>query len=331
MIPISIIMPAYNGEAYIRQAIDSLLRQTFKDFELLILDDGSTDRTLDIILDYKDARIQIIHFENNKGIVSVLNEGIKRAKGKYIARMDADDISDAARLERQFQYMEMNADCVVCGSSFTILGTDRVVKLPGDDKEIKLKMLSITPFCHPSVFIRREVLVASNLLYRHRTHCEDIDLWVRLSEHGKFHNIDESLLHYRIHDSNISLKKRTKEELDFLTETQLEYISFFFSENGLTKQETTLIHQLLYGVHFGSAFLVECGQLISKIIKSNKHYMVDAKEVHAYLIKQYFHGCTCSTDNGVKVFWLANQFGYFRIPFILNLKLLVKSLLRYKA
>lgn len=332
MLPsVSVLMPVYNSQLYLKDAIESILNQSFGNFEFIIVNDGSTDDSSKIVASFSDTRIRYFSFDNNQGVVKALNFGLDKAQGKYIARMDSDDVADPRRLEKQFQYMEVNPKCVVCGSRFTFLGTNQVVNLPITDAEIKLKMLSATPICHPSVFVRRDTLTCHNLYYRSRTHCEDLDLWVRMSQFGQFYNLDESLLYYRIHGSNISLKKRNSEELSFLFETQIEYITFFFSASHLSREEIMAIYRLFYEAYFQLTFLIYCGKTIHKVFVHNQEYIVDSKLVRNYLIKQYFHGCTCSTSHGLNVFFLANQFGFFKIPIFLNLKLFVKAVIRYKA
>ncbi len=121
---ITVIMPVYNCELYIKEAIDSILNQTFTDFEFLIIDDASTDKTVSIIKEYKDFRIQLIEKEGNKGISDSLNYGLKVAKGEYIARMDGDDISLPERFVKQVTFLDSNPDVILCGSNFGIIGTE---------------------------------------------------------------------------------------------------------------------------------------------------------------------------------------------------------------
>ena len=119
---ISVLMPAYNAEKYIGEAIESILNQTYKDFEFIIINDGSIDRTEDIILSYDDPRIIYLKNKENSGIVASLNNGLKQAKGQYVARMDADDISLPTRFEKQLQYMESNQHIFVLGTSLILFG-----------------------------------------------------------------------------------------------------------------------------------------------------------------------------------------------------------------
>ena len=144
---ISVIMPVYNAQQYLREAIDSVLDQTFSDFEFIIFDDGSTHESLKIIQSYQDLRIRLISGKGNRKLVPPLNEAMQMAKGKYLARMDSDDISLSNRFEEQVAFMEKNPDIDVCGTFFrTIGGRVNLSKVyPIFDLEIKLAMLFYCP------------------------------------------------------------------------------------------------------------------------------------------------------------------------------------------
>ncbi|MFZ6014448.1 MAG: glycosyltransferase family 2 protein, partial [Bacteroidota bacterium] len=207
---VSVIMPVYNAESFLQEAIESILTQSFRDFEFLIFNDGSTDNSKQIIQSISDPRIKLFDSDINQGYVSLLNKGIDLAHGKYIARMDADDIAHPHRLQKQFDKLEQHPDHVICGTRFTTVGSNQVTALPLEDDDIKLKMLYITPFCHPSVMIRAAVLKDHQLRYEHDyMPAEDYQLWVTLSDYGKFCNLSESLMHYRVHHNNISMKERS--------------------------------------------------------------------------------------------------------------------------
>lgn len=209
MVLVSVVMPVYNAEKYVAEAIQSIINQQYKEFEFIIINDGSTDSSLDIIKDYeaKDHRIKVISREN-KGLVASLNEGINLAKGKYIVRMDADDISLSDRITRQVSFMERNPRVGVCGAWIESFGDNikrHVHKLSADDSLLKTQLIFSPCFAHPSVIIRKSVLIENNILYDERfKHIEDYALWVQLSKVTKFSNIQDILLRYRISDSNIT-------------------------------------------------------------------------------------------------------------------------------
>lgn len=211
MCKISVIMPVYNGEKYLNEAIDSIIYQTFRDFELIIIDDASTDNTSNIIKSYNDDRIVFIKNNENLGIAKTLNKGIEIAKGKYIARMDADDISYKHRLDIQYKFMEDNTEVGMCGSSVEMFSEkDNNIKLhecPTNYEEIKVLQIFNTAFAHPTVMIRKNILDKYNLRYdEFYEGMEDYELWTRMSKITKLSNIEEALLKYRIHSNQITKK-----------------------------------------------------------------------------------------------------------------------------
>lgn len=200
-------MPVFNGESFLRGSIESILGQTYSDFEFIIIDDGSTDRSVEIINSYADPRIRLIRQGTNQGLISTLNTGISQASGTYIARMDGDDVSLPQRLERQVAFMDEHPEVGVCGTWFRkINGTrGRVVRPPIGSAEIKSFLLFDCPFAHPSVMLRRLLLDQLGQWYRaDYRHAEDYDLWARLAEVTEFANLPEVLLYYREHAAQVS-------------------------------------------------------------------------------------------------------------------------------
>jgi len=205
---ISVVMSVYNGERYLDEAIVSILEQTYKSFEFIIINDGSTDKSLEIIESYikQDDRIVIIN-RDNKGLIASLNEGIERSRGKYIARMDADDVSLHTRFEEQIKFMEKNEDVGICGSwveSFTDDYT-KTLRFPTSDSMLKTWLFFNTSFAHPTVFMRRGLLKQYGLSYNKAfIGTEDYELWIRLSEYTKFATIPKILLRYRVLESSVT-------------------------------------------------------------------------------------------------------------------------------
>lgn len=203
---ISVILPVFNAEKYIRVAVNSILDQTLTDFELIIINDGSTDNTLIILRNFanRDNRIRIVT-RANRGLVESLNEGIDLTRGKWIARMDADDIALPYRFERQLQWLvETGAD--ITGSWTQLFGTHdrRKVKHAQTDAAIKIEMLFGSPFAHPTVMMR--TVLAKQLRYdKTWEKAEDYDLWERAARAGWIMtNVPEVLLLYRQHKAQIS-------------------------------------------------------------------------------------------------------------------------------
>ena len=212
---ISIILPVYNAERFITDTIASIIDQTYKDFELIIIDDGSTDRSLSKIAQFEDDRIVLLKNEVNSGIVFTLNRGIKEAKGKYIARMDADDIANPSRLKTQFDFLEQNADVSVLGTFQQNFGQNEQYVRPYQTHElIKAALVFNNHICHPTVMMRTEVLESNHLEYKREfLHTEDWALWFDCTTKGIVcQNLPEVLLRYRVEGQNITAKNRTTEK-----------------------------------------------------------------------------------------------------------------------
>ncbi len=217
---VSVLMPVYNGEKYLAEAIESVLNQTFTDFEFIIINDGSTDNSEQIIKRYSDTRIQYFNNEGNKGLIYSLNKGISFSKGKYIARMDADDISLPKRFEKQVLFLESHKEIGICGASAYRINSDgNKIGLVGricNPEVLKASLLFSNPFIHPLIMMERNLII-NNLYDSSFQHIEDYELWVRLLEKSKGANLPDYLLLYRWHDNNISVtqnaiqKKLTKE------------------------------------------------------------------------------------------------------------------------
>lgn len=214
---VTVLMSVYNGEKYLCEAIESILNQTFGDFEFIIINDGSTDMTARILNSYqqKDRRIRVIH-KTNSGIVDSLNKGLQLCRGTYIARMDADDISLPQRLEKQFLFMESHANIGICGTWVRTFGGKHecIFEYPLNDATLRCLLLFTNTFAHPTVMIRKDFLSSFSLSYSSDyPHAEDYELWVRCSRHFAMANIPEMLLLYRLHDQSVS---------SFHRETQLD-------------------------------------------------------------------------------------------------------------
>lgn len=209
---ISVLLPVYNCEKYIAEAVQSILNQTYTHFELLIIDDCSTDTTLQICKSFQDERIVLIEKEKNSGITKSLNYGISIAKGKYIARMDGDDISLPERFEKQVAFLEANEDVVLCGTQYQIIGTNKIRKHPIEHDEIKVKLISGCYIAHPTVMFNKNFFVDNNLNYNPEMEpAEDYDLWSRLVFVGRLANLDEVLLYYRVHTNQTSNVHKSKQ------------------------------------------------------------------------------------------------------------------------
>ncbi len=215
-VSLSVILPVYNAEPYIADAIKSVLQQRFKDFELLIINDGSTDKSLQIIQKYakQDTRIRIISREN-KGLVASLNEGISLASANLIARQDADDLSIKDRFSMQIKFLQDHPAYVVVGSSVKVIDNKGSVlhnhRVLLDDPELRQELLIRSPFAHGSVVFRKSAAIAAGLYRQDYWPAEDYDFWLRLSLEGKLANIDKPLYMYREHETSISVTNESNQ------------------------------------------------------------------------------------------------------------------------
>ncbi|MDD3138313.1 MAG: glycosyltransferase [Lachnospiraceae bacterium] len=231
---ISVVMPVYNGEEYLREAINSILNQTFTDFEFIIVNDGSTDGSEDIIKSYNDSRIVYLKNDKNKGIVYSLNRGLDEVKGKYIARMDCDDISLPYRFQKQYDYMEKHPNVAVCGTNIEFIGSKSgVFGAVVNSAWLKASMFFSSVLAHPTVMMRTAVIHGENLHYDPIFEkVEDFELWTRISDKHEINNLEEILFRYRIHPKQITQNYSYVEENSFrkLKRRELEKLKFEYSE-----------------------------------------------------------------------------------------------------
>jgi glycosyltransferase involved in cell wall biosynthesis len=198
-------MPVYNAEPYIKSAIESILTQSFNDFEFLIYNDGSTDKTHDIITSFNDKRIVYKNIEKNAGYLNLLNDGLAVAKGRYIARMDSDDIAFPKRFEEQFKYLEENPEVGICGSWIEFIGEQSgVIERPVSFEEIQYGLFFGCPLTHPTIMMRTDMIQKYQLTYKPEYYyAEDHYFLAEASMHFKITNLPLVLLKYRIHSTQI--------------------------------------------------------------------------------------------------------------------------------
>ncbi|WP_409344184.1 glycosyltransferase family 2 protein [Paenibacillus sp. MBLB4367] len=205
---VTVLMPVYNGERYLRESIESILNQTFTDFKFLIINDGSTDKSVEIIEEYKDSRIQLIHNSNNIGLIATLNKGLDLSEGDYIARMDCDDISLPRRLEIQVNFMDNNNDISVCGTGIEIIGHKSFSPyIVSNYNKIKNYLVVDDCITHPTAVLRTAVIKENQYYFdKNYVHAEDYEYFQRISEKYKIENLNEILLQYRLSPEGISRK-----------------------------------------------------------------------------------------------------------------------------
>ena len=200
---VTVLMSAFNDAAHLSEAVQSILDQTFADFEFLIIDDGSTDETQDLLRSISDSRVRIVRNEKNLGLTRSLKRGVELARGCYIARIDADDTAFPWRLERQVCFMEEQPGVAILGSGCVLMDETgksfAFQRQPESDLAIRWTSLSANPFVHSTVMLRRQVLLKHELNYdaAYET-SQDYDLWTRLLRYEKAANLPEALIRYRV-------------------------------------------------------------------------------------------------------------------------------------
>lgn len=219
---VSVVMAVHNGERYVGEALKSVLGQSFRDLEFIVVNDGSTDNTGPILQQYAslDHRLQVFHQEN-RGVISALNKGCGLARGKYIGRMDADDIAAADRFERQVGFLDRHPAVALLGGAIELINGKgapiRGVRYPLEDRQIKEELFSrANCFCHPAIMMRKDAfdgLGGYRLPFRH---AEEYDLWLRMAERYELANLADVLLYYRIHAGQVTARNLKQQVLSAL-------------------------------------------------------------------------------------------------------------------
>jgi glycosyltransferase involved in cell wall biosynthesis len=200
----SVVLPAYNATRFLRESVESMLVQTFTDFELVVIDDCSTDDTWAMVQEYaaRDPRVVALRNERNLKLAKTLNRGIAAARGRFIIRMDADDVSEPDRVRRQVEFLEAHPEVGIVGSTMRIVDEEGAVlgmrRYHLAHEDIRRHIFLYSPFCHPATAMRKEVLDRAGLYDPEYNPAEDYELYFRIGMHANFANLEEPLLRYRV-------------------------------------------------------------------------------------------------------------------------------------
>jgi glycosyltransferase involved in cell wall biosynthesis len=244
---VSIIIPAFNREPFISESIESALKQTFSDFEIIVIDDGSTDKTVEVAQKYSDDhRVNIMRNEKNLGIANTRNKAVRMARGKYIAMLDSDDVwIDKNKLQKQFDFLESNPNYALVGSNMVHIDVKgekiKEVIFPINDITIRKTILRRNPFAQSTILCRKEAMENAGLYSTRFTICDDYDLWLKIGRDWKFANINESMTGYRIHGNNITHKKRLKAASEVLEIVRMHKDNYPNATMGIIKAYMRLI------------------------------------------------------------------------------------------
>lgn len=266
---ISVVLPVYNAEDTLKEAIDSILCQTHTRIELIIINDGSTDNSERIIENYNDHRIRFYTNETNKGLIYTLNRALSLCNGDYIARMDADDISLPHRLETQLQYLKRHPDIDVVGSARLIFGeknSPRKQSFPSTCEDVRAYMFLASPVVHPSVLMKKATLLIHNIQYDDHYPCmEDYKLWNDILKVGGIANISEPLLYYRISYGQISMRYK-HEQLERNKSFRRKLIFDFLKQKGISVKSEQIDEKILKQISRTKAMTIVDSKCFSAIL-----------------------------------------------------------------
>lgn len=325
---ITVFMPVYNAEKYLREAIESILNQTFTDFELLIINDGSTDKSVEIIESYKDKRIKLIHNEGNKGLPYTRNRGLDLAQGKYLAIMDADDVTVKERLQLQYEIMEKKKNLVVLASGKELISEDKEDTYGFKEKlysylfyrkssQIQTDLIFHNVLVNSTTMIRLEFLKKNMIRYNEKCFVmQDYELWTQISSHnGQMEILRKPLVKYRTHQENITSRSR-KDKADIRREMQYSIQKEYLKRMQMGNDVEILEQLKDMGKEFEDQdekvtekYLFEQKifyQLLLKYAKSSRHFKYS--EMRSYLRQKYLLSALKCNDNRFK-----NCMAVFRI------------------
>jgi glycosyltransferase involved in cell wall biosynthesis len=301
---VSVLMPVYNAAPYLKEAIDSIVGQTYNDFELLVIDDGSTDNSAELIASCPDHRIRLLRQPVNKGIVAALNMGINLAEGEYLIRMDADDISLPERFAIQVGFMDANPMIGVCGSCMEVFSEkERAVwSPPFKHEEIFSNLLFESVLYHPTVIMRTALLKDNDLSYDDGyRHAEDYNFWTRCAKVSKLANIDEVLVRYRHHSESVGSREKPSQ-----LASAARVREGLLIEMGIKANVRELaVHQALalWRAPSGLDFLDEALTWLLRLCEVNSKCKMFPEPAFSEVIgRRWYHACSQSANEGVAAY-----------------------------
>lgn len=326
---VSVLMPVYNAERHLKEALDSVLAQSYQHLEFVIVNDGSTDGSEKIILSYNDSRIRLLPNPENKGLIYSLNKGIAACNGKYIARMDADDISMPERLAEQVAFMEQHPEVGVCGCDYTQFSAsgEQSFRALSVHDEILSQMIFNSSVVHPSLMLRSSVLKEFDPVFNAGYHhSEDYELWSKLILRTKFSAVHRLLFRYRIHAAQVTQTHSHQQQLSAnkVRKELLDKLGFSYTE-----QEVELLSQMAAHRLFDEKEQLDLlEQFLQKLIAQNKLSKRIAPEIFEKVLSyKWYTACGYSTLG----FWAFRKYRRSELR-IYNpqsgMKLMVKCLVR---
>jgi len=314
---VTVLMPVFNSAAYLAETIDSILSQTYKDFEFLIINDGSTDDSENIILNYRDPRIRYLKNPRNMGIIETLNKGLELIRSKYIVRMDADDLAFPERIAVQVAFMEEHPTVAVAGSGKINFSDSKeaeykIIRPIVDEKILYFESIFNTSIPHPSAIIRNEIIHTYKVRYDPAFFgAEDKAMWLDLAKHGTLGNIIEPLIKYRAHENQISYTKQEEGRRHSVAKT-LQVLQ----EYGITfdDQEKRALSFLCYPDNCGDIHMLYATQYLADKLGSElyKLGLCDADYINTFFYKRLKRNIVWSTPVGLPLLQFIYSHNKFR-------------------
>ena len=327
---VTVFIPVYNCEKYIKQSLESIINQTYRNIEILVINDGSTDNTFKKISEFNDDRIRILNNDKNRGIPYTRSRGLIEAKGKYLAIMDADDESDLERIEKQVNYLEANKNIYAVGSYYKTFGKkyNRIFKCETNIDKLKMGLIFNNQIGNPTAMVNLDKLKENNIKYNPEYFvARDYDIWVQISKVGELSIIPEILLKYRVGHENItkitqnSKQIERKKVIDSIHNDILDFYGFnlseedkilfndLFDDNPLNKLDTNNI--------------VKYNDLLNKILKNNRKYNIFNEEYLIEVLNKNLFRRINSSINNIKEKNILYLNMISNLPMSLNIKELI--------
>jgi glycosyltransferase involved in cell wall biosynthesis len=326
---VTVAMPVFNGEAYLREAIHSVLRQTLADFELLAIDDGSTDRSSEVLRSFDDPRIRVLHNPRNLGLAATRNRAIREAAGSHIAWLDCDDLSFPRRLERQVQLLDARPAIGLCGTWVRTIASGPVAVwcYPTEPEVIHSRMVFDNPIATSSVMVRRTLLLDHGLQFRSEfPPAEDYDLWERVAGKSGVSNVPEVLTGYRLHETQTSKIHTVQQQRAVwaVQERQLQALGIDPTEEEKEVHRTIGVE---WRFHRDCEFMRASGAWLGKLLEANeRHRRYPTVEFHGVLAERWFYVCNAVAGAG-RVAWRT----YWESPVSNGWKLSTRQRLEFRA
>jgi hypothetical protein len=298
---VSVVMPVFNVAPFVAQSLGSILGQTFGDIEVIVVDDGSADGTVAEVRKMADRRVHLVEFPSNRGVVAALNEGLDRAQGTFLARMDGDDISHPKRLARQLAFLDRHPPIGICGTAWSFFGArGGADRYRSGSAELKAGLLFGSPFSHPTILARRDLLERHHIRYDPAYEAaEDYELWARLARVTEMANLPQVLFHQRIHPGSVSHVQRPRQEAAArqVRRDLLDWLGLGgASRPAGTDDGEAGIHERIVRASItgaepdpGPLFLAEAGAWLLQVIEANRHSRRFDQDGLSHVIQKHWY------------------------------------------